>query len=391
MGLRRIYLAALLMLVPALLIPAQDAAPESDLNVRISRIQSEDYPGLKVYISVESKAGEPDLSMVKGNFTVKVDTEDPIESIRVDPFKYLEEPVHYVFLLSASGLMDGPPLAAQKEGVLAFAEHMREVDTVSAYLAGDKLNELFSYSSSMEIPEDVVRGIEVSESPVKIYDTLVNVARKIEKDKELLTIPPEDRVVFILISDGRDQESRYSLDQTLDVLSRDGIPVYSVGLRTLSSTSLTLLNDLSNQSGGFYRFSSSPAEVGSNLDLLSEQILTAYVLQFKVRGVPADDSFHQLMVQVDNKNLSAQSFRNFLAHKTPFPLWMKIVILIGAVVLILVLILLMILGRIRLRKSLGITKRRCPECKRRMKDDWEFCPFCRYLPPKKKRKKSEEN
>ena len=70
---------------------------------------------------------------------------------------------------------------------------------------------------------------------------------------------------------------------------------------------------------------------------------------------------------------------------------MKIVILIGAVVLILVLILLMILGRIRLRKSLGITKRRCPECKRRMKDDWEFCPFCRYLPPKKKRKKSEEN
>ncbi len=391
MGPRRLYLAALLFLAAALIIPAQDALQESDLSVRISRIQSGGYPNLKVYVSVENKAGEPNLSMVKGNFTVKVDTEDPVDSVRVDPFKYLEEPVHYVFLLSASGLMDGPPLAAQKEGVLAFAEHMRDSDTVSAYLAGDKLNELFSYARSTEIPEDVVRGIEVSESPVKIYDSVVNVARKVEKDKELLTIPPGDRVVFILISDGRDQESRYSLDQTLEVLNRDGIPVYSVGLRTLSSASLTLLNDLSNQSGGFYRFASSPTELDSNLDLLSEQILTAYVLQFKVRGVSADDSFHQLMVQVDNKNQSAQSFRNFLAYKTPFPLWMKIAILIGAVVVILILILLMILGRMRLRKSLGISKRRCPECKRRMKDDWEFCPFCRYLPPKKKRKKSEES
>ncbi|MDC7241491.1 MAG: hypothetical protein PQJ50_14135 [Spirochaetales bacterium] len=391
MGPRRLYLAALLFLAAALFLPAQDAPQESDLSVRISRIQSGGYPNLKVYVSVENKAGEPNLSMVKGNFTVKVDTEDPVDSVRVDPFKYLEEPVHYVFLLSASGLMDGPPLAAQKEGVLAFAEHMRDSDTVSAYLAGDKLNELFSYARSTEIPEDVVRGIEVSESPVKIYDSVVNVARKVEKDKELLTIPPGDRVVFILISDGRDQESRYSLDQTLEVLNRDGIPVYSVGLRTLSSASLTLLNDLSNQSGGFYRFASSPTELDSNLDLLSEQILTAYVLQFKVRGVSADDSFHQLMVQVDNKNQSAQSFRNFLAYKTPFPLWMKIAILIGAVVVILILILLMILGRMRLRKSLGISKRRCPECKRRMKDDWEFCPFCRYLPPKKKRKKSEES
>ena len=127
------------------------------------------------------------------------------------------------------------------------------------------------------------------------------------------------------------------------------------------------------------------------MESIAQSINLSYVLTFRSRGVKADDAFHQLMIQVDDKELSIQGFRNFKAVKNPFPFWMKLV-LAGIAFLLLVLILfLMIFSRIRLRKKLGITKNKCPECKRRMRDDWEFCPFCRYLPPKKnKRKKRKE-
>jgi len=368
-----------------------DAAEETiKFQIRIDSVLSQDFPGIKAYVSVENLEGEPDSSLVKGNFSAKIDTEDPLTTIEVDPFKYLEEPVHFVFLLSASGLMEGKPMAAQKEGVLSFSEQIREIDTMSAFVLSDKIQELFSYAPASEIPAETIQEITISENPVKIFDTLVNVGRKIEKDRNDLLIPKDERVVFVLISDGRDQDSRFTMQQTVDILSEAGLPVFCIGLKVLSAGSLFVLNDLSNKTGGFYIFTKTPDLIDPHLQQFFSQIMTAYVLNFRVKGIKADDSYHQLMIQVDSKDSSAQAFRNFKAVKNPFPRWLKITIIAAVILLIILLIVLSLISRIKLRKSLGIGKRRCPDCKRRMKDDWEFCPFCRYLPPKKKHRKKDE-
>ena len=39
---------------------------------------------------------------------------------------------------------------------------------------------------------------------------------------------------------------------------------------------------------------------------------------------------------------------------------------------------------------MGITKRRCPDCGNIMKDSWEDCPFCIYMPDLKKKRKSRK-
>ena len=48
-----------------------------------------------------------------------------------------------------------------------------------------------------------------------------------------------------------------------------------------------------------------------------------------------------------------------------------------------------IFQKIRKRRSIGITRRKCPDCKNIMKDSWETCPFCKYLPEIKLRKKKK--
>jgi hypothetical protein len=359
-------------------------------TVRIDYINALDYPTMRVYASVENNSGEPNLSLVKGNFTAKIDAQDPVKSLNVEPFKYQEEPIHYVFFMSSSGLMDGIPLTAQKEAILNFTSNMSEVDTMSIFIVGETIEELFTYKMSSDIPEDLIQGVTVSETQPKIYDTVVNVARKVEKDRKDNVIPAKDRVIFLLISDGRDSESRFSLEQTQQILNDSGIPLYAIGLKVLSESSLSMLNQIANNTGGYYYYTPRPSGISTNLNLFATQIKMTYVISFKVKGVSADDSFHQLMIQVDDKEHSSQAYRNFMAKKTLVPFWMKIVILILCLLFIAALIMLFILSRIRLRKSLGITKRRCPECNRRMKDDWEFCPFCRYLPVNSKNKKKKK-
>ncbi|MDC7220327.1 MAG: hypothetical protein PQJ59_10320 [Spirochaetales bacterium] len=379
---RKGLLLAFLLFLPFWLTAQEE--PAQDL--RIEHIDSLDYPRIKAYVSVEDDKGEPNLSLVKGNFTVKVDTQDPVESLEVTQFKQGDEPVHYIFFLSASGLMDGRPLAAQKKALLDFSLDLRENDTLSAYMVAETAQEVFSYARVGAIPEEAVQEIGVVEDQAKIFDTIVSAVRRVEKDRMEEVIGKEDRVVFILMSDGRDSESRFSLEQTGKIMGDSGIPLYAIGLKVLSELSLSVLDELAVLSGGFYYYTPYTDLISPHLEAMAHQILMSYVISFKVKGVQADDEYHQLMVQVDEKELSVQAFRNFLAYKAPFPRWLKIVLFILGILLIIGLVLLIIFTRIKLRKKLGISKRRCPDCGRRMRDDWEFCPFCRYLDPEKNRR-----
>ena len=376
----------------AVLLPlaAQEKEEETTLSARIEHVDSSEFPRLTAFVSVEDEGGEPNLSLVKGNFTAKIDTQDPVESLEVHQFKQMEELVHYVFFLSASGLMDGPPLAAQKTALLEFGLNLRAGDTLSAYVVGETPREIFSYAPMDAIPEESVQETGVSEDQAKIFDTLVSGVRKIEQDRAGELIGRKDRVVFILISDGRDSESRFSLEQTGKIMGDAGIPLYAVGLKVLSELSLSVLDELSLLSGGYYYYTPRSDLISGQLEKMAQQILMSYVISFKAKGVKADDEYHQLMIQVDEKELSLQAFRNFLAYRAPFPRWLKITLIILAVLLVVGIVLLVIFSRMKLRKKLGISKRRCPDCRRRMRDDWEFCPFCRYLDPKKNRKRKKE-
>ncbi len=368
------------------------AQEEQENTIRIESIDSHAFPQMKAYVSVEDQEGSPNLTLVKGNFSAKIDTENHLSSLAVETFNKIDDSIHYVFFLSASGLMDGQPLTAQKNALLDFSTLLGETDSLSAYIVGEQPEELFSYVLPPDLPSDAVLELEVREDQAKIFDTLVGCVRKIEKEQDAGILKKNERTVFILLSDGRDNESRFTLEQTAQVLSESGIPLYSLGLKVLSEASLSVLHELARKSGGSYLYTPDLDTVSDHLNQFAELINMSYVVSFRAKGVKADDSFHQLMIQVDDKELSIQGFRNFKAVKNPFPLWLKLVLLGTAVVLLALGILLMIFRRMSLRKKLGISKRKCPDCKRRMKDDWEFCPFCRYLPGKPgKKKKTEES
>ena len=83
-------------------------------------------------------------------------------------------------------------------------------------------------------------------------------------------------------------------------------------------------------------------------------------------------------------------FKNFFAPKVPMPLWLKILIGSLSLAALVLLIIMILILRKKARQRIGITNRKCPVCKRKMKDDWDECVFCKYLPKKKKKNKKKE-
>lgn len=353
-------------------------AEDAPFEVRINQIIDINYPLMKVYITVDDEEGVPVLSLIRGNFSSRIDGVEVESSLEIAGFQYTEEPVAYSVLLSAQGLMDGEPLNEQKESVKNLVDAMKPLDTLSLHLIAEEPIPVFENLTKDLIDLEVISAIEANDEQPKLYDSLVAISRKLDQTEI-------QRKVIFLFSDGRDQESRYDEEESLKIINRLSLPVYTIGIRMLGGQKLNILDEISLETGGSYRYSAKFPNITENSGQLMELVNQSYVLELKSKGVKPDNETHQLMVKVQDKDIESSFYRNFTAIKVPFPFWLKIFLLVLFFVIIIAAIVFSILLRRSRRKKMGIKKEKCPVCRRRMKDDWDECPFCKYLEPKEKK------
>lgn len=359
-------------------------AEKSSLTVKIDQIDSHDYPNMTAFVSVKNAKGEPVSGLAPGLFMTRIDSDELRGRQSIYQFSMKTEPIDYTILLSNNGIMDGEPLDYQKKAVIQFIEYMQKDETLSLYTIGDDAVPVFENLARENIDTGLINEIQTSDYQPRIYDSVMNVIRKIESKKAR-------RKIVIMISDGRDQNSRFTKDQLESVLSEKSIPVYSVGIRVLSSAGLSALNQISEISSGTYLYSSSLSGIPERLKTIRDIINKSYVIDYKIKNIKPDNNFHLLEVAVSERDSEGKGQKTFYAVKLPFPKWLRILIIVLIILLVVAIIVSVILLKIAKRKAMGITRRKCPDCHNLMKDSWDYCPFCRYMPELKKTKKLGKN
>ena len=371
------------LLFVSIFLFSQEAAKKT-LTVKIDQICSEKYPNMTAYVSVRGNKGDIVTGLAPGLFMTRVDSEELNGKQNVYPFSMKTEPIDYTILISNNGIMEGEPLDFQKTAVIQFVDYMQKGETLSLYTIGDDAVPVFENLQKEEIDTAVINSIGISEVQPRIYDSLLNVLRKLDTTTT-------SRKVVIIISDGRDQDSRFSKDQLDAVLNEKSIPIYSVGIKIISSAGLSALNQISELTSGTYIYSQKLKNIPDNLKTIRDIINKCYVINYKVKNVKPDNNFHLLEVTVAERDAEGRGQRTFLAVKLPVPRWLQITILVLIILFIIFIIVFLIIIKIKKRRAMGITKRKCPVCGNRMKDSWDYCPFCRYLPDiKKKKRKSNK-
>lgn len=361
------------------------AQNKSKLSIKIDQVITSDYPEMTAFISVKNEKGENVSGLAPSLFQTRIDSEEFKGKQSVYLFSMKTEPIDYSILITNNGIMEGEPLDFQKNALIQFVDYMQKDETLSLYTIGDDAVPVFENLTKESIDTSLINKIELSDVQPRIYDSLVNVIRKVEQKNTR-------RKVIIILSDGRDQNSRFSKEQLDTILAEKSIPVYSVGFKVLSSAGLSALNQISEISSGTYLYSSL-SKIPNNLKAIRDIINKCYVINYKVKNVKPDNSYHMMEVSINERDSEGKGIQTFYALKLPVPKWLKVLIVISIVLLLVLLVVFIIIIKMKKRKAMGITKRKCPVCGNRMKDSWDYCPFCRYLPDMKKKKKgkSEEN
>jgi hypothetical protein len=378
---KKIY-ACLLFFICALTAFAADSEVKRErLNIRIDQIVSSDYPSMTAFAVVRNQKGESVSGLAPGLFISHIDTQSIKAKTSVVQFSMTDEKVDYTILVSNNGIMEGEPLDFQKNAIIQFSDLMNKNDTLSVYTIGEQAVPVFEDAAKDAVDPSLINGIQISDAPPRVYDSLMNILRKVETKKTR-------RKIIIIISDGRDQDSRFTMSQLSTALSDTGIPVYAIGMKVLSVQSLSVLDQIADKSGGLYIYTPVRRKIPENLKYIFQCVTKCYVINYKVRSVKPDNAAHLLDINIEAHDAYGKGQKTFVAVKLPVPKWMRY--LIAAIILsaIIVLIVLIIIRKIQKRKSMGITGRRCPDCGMRMKDNWDYCPFCRYMPELKKKKKN---
>lgn len=350
------------------------------LKVRIDQPIADNFPYMKTYVSVTDKSHKPVLSLVRGNFSVWVDGEKVESDLDVAGFQYAEEGISYSLIISSNGIMEGEPLHQQVKAAITLLESIREQDTLSLYSFGSDIKTVFEFQKKDESLVEKISKVEPVGGNPRLYDALVYVTKRTEKASL-------KRRVVLIMSDGRENESRYTKKQLFDVLDEVNIPIYSIGIKLMEGHNLFRIASISKHSGGAYVYTKTPKKIPNYIKVLNNEIQLGYVLSFKVNNVAADNKLHQLEIKIDQAGKKSSFAKNFIAHKVPLSFWLLVTLIILSIIALVILIIFYIIMRRRMRKKMGITKRKCPTCKQRMKDEWDECMFCKYLPPKKKRLK----
>lgn len=264
--------------------PAQDATPQPEgPTVRITQVDTSQFPSVTVYVSVTNAAGEPvqvsPSQLVLQENGVEVTPEDIQATGDIGPLTTM-------LVIDISGSMNhAGKLEAAKAAARAYIDQSRPKDVTGVLTFNTQVEYLQPLTSDRQALITAIEGLEAQEDTA-MYDTL---ARAIE-----LLQAVTGRKAVIVMTDGLDNRSKVSPQEVIRMIGPEGLSISVIGLgepdqstSALSSLDEAALSALAEEAGGVYGYANNAESLRGLYErygraLQSEYAIT-YTSSFKLR------------------------------------------------------------------------------------------------------------
>jgi VWFA-related protein len=119
---------------------------------------------------------------------------------------------------------------------------------------------------------------------------------------------------IVLLSDGKDEGSRYSYDDVLEYARRSGVAIYTVGIG-LSTQSVDIrlkLSRLADETGGRFFFIEKARELDGIYDTIQKEVRSQYLLAYQSsKEGGSADKFRTVEVKMAKPGLEAKTVRGY--------------------------------------------------------------------------------
>ncbi len=256
---------------------------------------------VELYTSVLDRQGRPVTGLQQGDFRVK---EDGVEQ-EIARFEQVRDlPFHAAIVLDTSASM-ADRIEAARAAALEFFEHsIRPRDRAALLTFNDRPYLTVPFTNDPKVFGPGLAGLK-AERGTALHDSLIY--------SLFYFTGVTGQRALIVISDGKDESSRFEFDQALEYARRAGITVYtiSLGLEKKEAAAKKALTRLADETGGRSFFLGSIAELPAVYSSIEEELRSQYLVAYQSKNTARDRAFRSIDLEVARRGVEVKTLRGY--------------------------------------------------------------------------------
>lgn len=264
-------------------------------------LENVDVQFVELYATVLDRELRPVEGLEKGDFKVLED-EVAQEVVRFELVRNL--PIHVATLLDVSASMEGRLEQAQAAALHFFEQAITPKDRGAIITFNDHPNLTAKYTNQVSSLAAGLAGLK-PERGTALWDSLIFALYYFNGIKGQRAI--------LLLSDGKDESSRYSFAQALEFAQRAGVAIYAIGLdlKAGEGEARRGLNRLASETGGRSFFVDDAAQLQAIYDTIQRELRSRYLLAYQSSNTSESKSFRTIEVTLAKPGLEVKTMRGY--------------------------------------------------------------------------------
>lgn len=264
-------------------------------------LEEVDVQFVELYVSVLDKQLRPVDSLSEKNFSIQEDGV-PQKPLRFDRVTNL--PIHAGILVDVSASMEENLEAAQLAALQFVQEAITKKDRATLITFNDHPNLVAKFTNDVDVLAGGLAGLR-AERGTALYDSLIFALYYFNGIK--------GQRALIVLSDGKDEHSRFSYENTLEYARRAGVAIYGIGLNLTKKQgdAPKKLRRLVEETGGRIFLIDDPAQLEAAYRDIQRELRSRYYLAYQSSNTSNSDDFRSIEVELSESGLEAKTLRGY--------------------------------------------------------------------------------
>jgi len=265
---------------------SQITLPHPPVTVVINQIDASGFPTIHLFVSVWDANLDPISGLGSGNFYV---TEDGAQQSPITVNQEAgDKPISTALALDVSGSINDNELDDINAAAVSFVNLFNTEDRGAIYKFSDNVHSIQGFTSSTG---SLVSAINASR-PANGRTSLMDAAY----DSVVATAQEENtRKAVVCLTDGKDNDSRRSLQDAINLAKDSHVPIFAIGLGNYLNTSKLL--QLATDTGGVFYISPKTEDLQQMYEKISGALENQYELIYTTRNTTPDGRVRTVQVR----------------------------------------------------------------------------------------------
>ena len=253
---------------------------------------------VELYTTVLDKSKRPVDDLGAADFSV---LEDGVgqEVVRFDQVRNL--PIHAAVMLDVSASMEDGLAEAQAAALRFFEQAVTPKDRAAIVTFNDHPNLAAKFTNDVKSLAGGLAGLK-AERGTALYDSLIFTLYYFNGIRGQRAI--------LLLSDGKDESSRFEFDDALEYARRAGVAIYVIGL-DLPKRDYGKISKLAEETGGRSFLVDDASELTGVYETIQRELRSRYLLAYQSSNTTGKKDFRTITVELGPSGLEAKTLRGY--------------------------------------------------------------------------------